>query len=230
VRIGCNHRRDAARACRRWRFSSVPGACNLFVVLTLLCVGGQAFAQEVEVEYQEEQAKAAFLYHFATFVQWPETSRSDRVFVIAVLGADGVAAELEEFLPGRAIQGRSMEVRRLRTIDELQDAAVIFVGADESATLPELIRRVEDRPMLVVTEVPGALENGSMINFQLVDQRVRFEISLTAAERAGLELSSRLLSAATFVDATSAVARRARVAYASICWTNCVRGVDVAAI
>ena len=182
-------------------------------MLAVFCLADQVVAQEVE--YQEDEVKAAFIYHFATFVQWPETSRSNEVFAIAVLGADGVASELEQFLPGRAIQGRPMEVRRLRGVDELQDEAVIFIGAGESFRLPELVPKVEDRPMLVVTEASGALKDGSMINFQVVDRRVRFEISLTAAERAGLELSSRLLSAAMFVDTTSAVAPAAGVIFAS---------------
>jgi hypothetical protein len=167
------------------------------------------------VVYQDEEVKAAFIYHFATFVQWPETTPSGQVFAIAVLGADGIASELEQFLPGRAIQDRPIEVRRPRSMNDVRDAAVLFIGAAENFRLPKLIRQVEDRPMLVVTDAPNGLEDGAMINFQVVDQRVRFEISLTAAERAGLELSSRLLSAAMFVDTTSAVAPRAGLKYSS---------------
>jgi small-conductance mechanosensitive channel len=69
--------------------------------------------------------------------------------------------------------------------------------------------------MLVVTEAPGALKDGSMINFQVIDDRVRFEISLLAAQRAGLELSSRLLSAAMSVDTTSAIPAPAVVIFAA---------------
>lgn len=172
-----------------------------------------ALAQEVV--YPDEEVKAAFIYHFATFVQWPQNSGSDQVFSVAVLGSDAVAAELEKFLPGREIQGRSMEVRRLDDIDELQEAAVLFIGADENPRLSELIRQLRDRPMLVVTDAPAGLKEGAMINFQVVDERVRFEISLTAAERAGLELSSRLLAAAMSVDTTSAVAPPSAIRYAS---------------
>jgi hypothetical protein len=204
---------EPACAGRQPWFSAVLAACHWFAVLGVLCLADQVVAQEVG--YEEEEVKAAFLYHFATFVQWPETLRSDEVFAIAILGADGVASELEEFLSGRSIQGRPVEVRRLRTTAELQDEPVIFVGADENFRLPELACKVADRPMLVVTEASGALEEGSMINFRLVDRRVRFEISLAAAERAGLELSSRLLSAAMSVDTTSGVSPRVRVVYAS---------------
>lgn len=187
--------------------------CNAVLALMLVSSGGQAAAQEVL--YEDEEVKAAFIYHFATFIQWPETAPPAAAFTVAVLGDDEVADELEAFLPGREIQGRPMELRRLRSMDELQDAAVLFIGTDRKFRLADLIRKVEGRPMLVVTDAPGALKDGAMINFQVVDDRVRFEISLTAAERAGLELSSRLLSAAMFVDTTSAVPPPPRVIFAS---------------
>jgi hypothetical protein len=194
--------------------SRLLASCHVAIVLAVACSGAQAVAQE-EIVYQDEEVKAAFIYHFATFVQWPQMSPPGEAFTVAVLGDDEVAAELEAFLPGRAIQGLPMEVRRLDSIDELGDAAVLFIGAKVESHLAELIRQVEDRPMLVVTDAPGALKDGAMINFQVVDDRVRFEISLVAAERAGLELSSRLLSAAMFVDTTSAVPPTARMILAS---------------
>lgn len=189
------------------------GVRHAIVAASLLWCGAPGVAQEVV--YHEEEVKAAFLYHFATFVQWPEPMPRERPFSVAVLGDDEVAAELEKFLPGREMQGRPMQVRRLKSLDELADDAVLFIGAGENDRLSELISRVEDRSMLVVTEAPGALKDGSMINFQVIDDRVRFEISLLAAQRAGLEMSSRLLSAAMSVDTTSAIPARAILIFAA---------------
>jgi YfiR/HmsC-like len=183
------------------------------VAASIFWCSAPAAAQEVV--YQEEEVKAAFLYHFATFVEWPLTTSIEQPFSIAVVGDDEVAAELERFLPGREIQGRPMQVRRLNSLDDLADDAMLFIGAEESHRLPELIGRVQDQSMLVVTEAPGALKEGSMINFQVIDNRVRFEISLLAAQRAGLELSSRLLSAAMSVDTTSAIPAPAIVIFAT---------------
>ncbi len=180
----------------------LPALCCLVVALLLAGPEGAVAQEEV---YEAEDIKAAFLYHFATFVLWPEEDRADGPFTIAVLGADRIAAELEAYLPGRSIQGRPMRVQRLESIEELEDAAVLFIGASQNERLPRLLQRVAGRQMLVVTDGRGALDMGAMINFRLVDRRVRFEISLPAAERAGLELSSRLLSAAIFVDTTSAI-------------------------
>lgn len=186
---------------------------RLLIVLAFGMFTAQARGQEAV--YQDDEVKAAFLYHFTTFVQWPQSTAPGEEFVIAVYGADAVVEELGAFLPGRTVQGRRMGVRRLQSIDDAEGAAVLFIGASQSGALPRLIDRVRDRPMLVVTEARGALREGAMINFQIVDQRVRFEISMPAAERAGLELSSRLLSAAMFVDTTSALAPPAGIVLAS---------------
>jgi hypothetical protein len=186
------------------RHAPLRALCRLALVLLLLSGGAETVLAQREA-YEAEAIKAAFLYHFATFVLWPEEDRSDGPFTIAVLGAGDIAAELEAYLPGRSIQGRPMRVQRLESLDELEDAAVLFIGASENERLRRLLQRVAGRHMLVVTDARDALELGSIINFRLVERRVRFEISLPAAERAGLELSSRLLSAAMFVDTTSAI-------------------------
>ena len=174
----------------------------------MACPEAALAADPQELLYSDQQVKAAFIYHFATFVEWPPAVGDRDTFRVAVLGDDAVAAELERSLPGREIAGRAMQVQRLASLDELDDADMLFIGAEYNHSLRKLISQVGDRAILVVTDAPGALDDGSMINFQVVDERVRFEISLTAAERAGLALSSRLLSAAMFVDTTSAIPPR----------------------
>lgn len=174
----------------------------LLVALALLASGS---ARAQEAVYSADNVKAAFLYHFSTYVNWPASAVSDDVFTIAVIGSDDVADELEEFLPGHTIHGRPMEVRRLRSLANLGDHEVLYIGPAENRRLAEHLKDVASRPMLVVTDVPDGLRSGAMINFRIVDDRVRFEISLRAAQRAGLELSSRLLSAAMSVEAAGAI-------------------------
>ena len=113
-----------------------------------------------------------------------------------MLGDAAVAAQLAQFLPGRRIQERPVEVRPLARIEDLGDAEVLFIGRQQNARLAQLIAAVARRPTLVVTDADDGLDRGAMVNFQLVDERVRFEISVPRAEEAGLTLSSRLLSAA----------------------------------
>lgn len=178
---------------------------TVLAVFVLFTAGWPEATVRAQDVYDEDSVKAAFIYHFSTFVVWPEPHRAGRDFVIAVLGDDDVATELEQYLPGHSIQGRPMRARRLDSIDELDDADVAFIGAGRNHVLSQDLEAIGDRPVLVVTDAQGALDKGSMINFRIVDQRVRFEISLPAAERAGLILSSRLLAAAMLVDTTTAI-------------------------
>jgi hypothetical protein len=169
------------------------------VILLTGAACGPVSAQQAV--YDANQVKAAFLYHFGTYVQWPATAapRTGAV-TIAVLGDPAVAAQLAQFLPGRRIQDRPVEVRPLARIEELGDAEMLFIGRQQNARLQQLIAQVAGRPTLVVTDADNGLDRGAMVNFQLVDERVRFEISLPRAEEAGLMLSSRLLSAALRVE------------------------------
>jgi hypothetical protein len=166
--------------------------------LSAAAMMGTALAQQNL--YDANQVKAAFLYHFGTYVQWPAGAPADDAITIAVLGDDEVAAQLAQFLPGRRIQERPVEVRTLARIDELGDAEVLFIGREQNPRLTQLIAAVAGRPTLVVTDDDNGLDRGAMVNFQLVDSRVRFEISVPRAEEAGLTLSSRLLSAALRVE------------------------------
>lgn len=149
-----------------------------------------------EPVYDASQVKAAFLYHFGTYVQWPTAGSSTDPITIAVLGEENVAGQLAQFLPGRRIRERPLEVRSIESIGQLGDEEVLFIGSAHNRELSTLIEAIGERPVLLVTDATGGLDSGAMVNFQLVDSRVRFEISLPRAQQAGLTLSSRLLSAA----------------------------------
>jgi hypothetical protein len=153
-----------------------------------------------EAAFLEDEVKAAFLYHFGTYVEWPESARRSESLTIAVLGAPTIVAQLRAFLPGRTIQERPVVVRTVSNVTEIADAQVLFIGAENNGRLRQLIDRVEQRPVLIVTDADDGLEQGAMVNFKVVDERLRFEISLAAAQKAGLMLSSRLLATALRVE------------------------------
>jgi hypothetical protein len=185
--------------------SLLRNASRSLLLVGVLCIPCLPHAQEL---YDDDEVKAAYIYHFATFAVWPTVEPEASEFLIAVMGANEVAAELERFSPGQQIGGRPLRIARVMTpedLDALDHLEVLFIGDQHNGTLEQLVRSVEDRSVLVVTDAPDALDYGSMINFELVDNRLRFEVSLTAVRRAGLDLSSRLLSAAKFVDTTSAL-------------------------
>ena len=141
----------------------------------------------------ESAVKAAFLYKFAAYVEWPAPLRPDAPFVIATLAADDVAAELATLLPGRAVAGRSAVVRKVQAGDPMQDVQILFVGR-KAANPKGAMDAARRHGALVVTET--GLEQGGTINFVVADNRVSFEVSLEAAERGGHRISSRMLAVA----------------------------------
>jgi hypothetical protein len=142
--------------------------------------------------------KAAFLFRFLSFVEWPALafSRPDDPIVIGVMAADEVLAELKGIVPGRTTQNRPVAVRLLKPGEPAPGLHVVFVGRSATSQIPRL---AELSGVLLVSESEGALELGSMINFLRVDGRVRFEAAPDQAERRGLRLSSRLLTVAQYV-------------------------------
>jgi hypothetical protein len=150
-----------------------------------------------------ERIKAAFLYRFAGYVEWPVGAFVDTEspIVIGVTGSEAIATELARALPGRKVGTRGMRVARLESGERPADCChILFVGrASERAG--EVLARSEGQPVLTVTDVEGELPRGSVINFKVVEDRVRFDISREAAERNGLQLRSQLLAVARQVTA-----------------------------
>jgi len=163
-----------------------------------LCFLGTASAGAAT--YTEDAVKAAFLHRFGAYVQWPETASESDLFIIAVDGADEVAAQLEELLPGLTIQNRRPQVRRVASVADLEGASVLFIGGGKRAQTRALLKAAAEHPVLVVTDSDAGLSDDAVINFVQVDRTIRFEVSLTAAERRGLKISSGLLSVAVRVE------------------------------
>lgn len=147
----------------------------------------------------EASVKAAYLYKFTGFVEWPDGAFAAPTapIVIGVAGADEVHAELELALAGRTAQERPLLARRLRAGDPLDGVHMLFLGSDlGAAERGRLLQAATGRPLLVVTDDPVGLAAGGALNFVNVGGRVRFEASQVNAQRAGLRLSARLLGVA----------------------------------
>lgn len=147
----------------------------------------------------DDAVKAAYLYRFAGYVQWPSEEEAGRPFVVAVVDAPGVARELRHLVSGRRINDRVIEVVETRRVLGADGMAILFIGAGHAALLRRPLAQIEARSVLVVSDQQGGLDAGSTINFLLLDHRVRFEVSLTEADRAQLKISAQLLGVAVRV-------------------------------
>jgi hypothetical protein len=166
----------------------------------LLALAASAPARSETDRALEQRVKAAFLYRFTEFVNWPDTAyaRADAQFVIVVAGPEAVAENLRAITSGRAVEGHAIDVRRIAAGEASPPAQLVYVASADLARMRETLRTVQ-RHALVVTEAENALDYGSVINFVIAGGRVRFDISLESAEKRGIRLSSRLLAVARSV-------------------------------
>jgi hypothetical protein len=149
----------------------------------------------------ERRVKAAFLYKFLGYADFPAGTFTDPAvpLTIGVVGADELAAELARIVAGRTVNGRSIVVRTLREGDLPAPVQLLYVGGSDAGRVGRAVRMAA-APVLVVTDCDNGLQQGSAINFVIVDERVRFDVALEAAERDGVKLSSRLLTVANRVQ------------------------------
>ena len=156
-----------------------------------------AMAQDDAAAVLERRVKAALLYRFINYVDWQEAVqlKPDAPFTIAIAGADALANELSEVAASKTVLNRPLAVRKVRAGDLPREVQVIFIGKREASQLGTVLRSIPSN-VLIVTESDDALQHGSIINFVIVDGQVRFEVSLDAARRRNIHLSSRLLSVA----------------------------------
>jgi hypothetical protein len=189
-------------AASRARWLQMPGWLHALrtLAIALLMAGGAAapcWAQPGSMA-DEYQIKAAFLYKFVSYVEWPPRSfpLPDSPLVIGVIGSDALADELASIVATRTAHGRRVVARKLRGDEPVAGLHTLFVGRLESTQTTEILASAREHAVLTVSESPASFSLGSVINFLVVDGKVRFEVALIPAEQAGLKISSRLLGVA----------------------------------
>jgi len=147
----------------------------------------------------EDQLKAAFVYNFIKFVDWPSGERrAGETFRVCLLG-EGPATALFEDLNGQEALGRRLTVTALQSPQEARSCQVLFVAASQTARLTEVIDALAGAPVLTIGDTDGYARRGVMINMFLENKRIRFDINAEAARTAGLRISAKLLKLASRV-------------------------------
>lgn len=145
----------------------------------------------------EYAVKAAFLFHFAQMTEWPpEALRASDPMTFCTIGKDPFGGSMEGVLAGKSIRNRPIRILHLKAPADIRACQVLFIGVEESDYISNLLNAVHDMPVLTVGETAGFIEQGGMIGFRSDDDRLRFEINLSASEKCRLKLSSVLLSLA----------------------------------
>ncbi|HEY9509510.1 MAG TPA: YfiR family protein [Verrucomicrobiae bacterium] len=164
--------------------------------LLLLWVSAPVLAQEVSPT--EYQLKAAFLFNFAKFVDWPPAAftNSTAPFVIGVLGQDPFGKDLENTVRNKSIGGHAIVARAVASIPDARQCQILFVSNSESKRLREILDGLRGASVLTVGENEKFFVAGGMVNFVVEGRKIRFQINDAAAKAAGLKISSKLLSLA----------------------------------
>lgn len=147
------------------------------------------------------EVKAAYLYNFGRFVEWPVkiTAANTGPFTICILGEDPFGQALDAALAGETIGNQRVAARRISNPQMSTDCQILFISSSEANRLNKIVEALDKSAVLTVSDIPQFSQHRGMIQFVSEGNRIRFEVNLTATQRAGLTLSSELLKVATAV-------------------------------
>jgi hypothetical protein len=188
--------RQAAQ--RRVQFCALALAALLFPAAVI-----PSWAQASRSD--EYQIKAAFLFHFAQFVEWPTGAFKDgnSALTYCTVGGDPFGGALDDSLRAKVIGERGVRVQHLKQLEGVHDCQIVFIAAAESKNATRILASVKGDAVLTVGETPHFAEDGGMIGFCIEGKKIRFEINVEAVSAAKLKMSARLLTLAKTLIGTA---------------------------
>ncbi len=175
------------------------GKVSSFIVMIATCVvvSGVPSAHAEPGPPREYLIKAAFLYNFAKFVEWPAEALPDiGISITFGIVGDNPFGGAFESMEGKTVKGRKVVIRQFKGVQDLKFVHILFVSSSEKKRLPKIMKTIKDWNVLTVGDTEGFTEVGGIINLIIVRNKVRFEINAVNAEQARLKISSKLLKLA----------------------------------
>jgi hypothetical protein len=168
----------------------------LWLFFAAVCMGDFQRSPAQDAAPSEYQVKAACIYNFTKFVQWPQEAfpESSSPFIIGVIGDDPFNGELQRAVQNKDVGGRTFVVRHIRNAEEAKSCQILFVSRSVRKSMGDILATVSNLPVLTVSETDRFVQAGGTINFVIEQNKVRFEINAEAAKKAGLKISSKLLN------------------------------------
>ena len=170
------------------------------VMSALFFWGGSDLPAQKETT-KEYQVKAAFLFNFCQFVEWPAEAfpEAQTPLVIGVLGEDPFGGYLDEIAHGEKVNNHPLVVQRYHRTDEIKVCHILFISQSEAKHLEQILESLKGRNILTVSDIDGFAQRNGMIRFVTEKNKIRFRINLEAARAANLTISSKLLRAAEII-------------------------------
>lgn len=150
----------------------------------------------------EYDVKAVFLFHLAAFVDWPDSAlpSPSEPFVIAVLGEDPFGRGLEDIVRTETVRDRPFRIERYSAVQDVKTCQILFISSSEAARLPQILKALQHRPILSVSDMDKFALRGGMVGMDTKSGRIRLAVNMAAARGGGLTLSSKLLRLAERVE------------------------------
>lgn len=180
------------------RFNPRAGLAAAAFICIVLIPGAIATAR---AQVQEYALKAAFLYKFGLYVEWPSSAFSSSIgpFNLCVAGQDPFGESLDKAVAGERINGRNVVIRRLKTVGQNSGCHILYIGDSDAQRVAQIVAAVSGGSVLTISDTRGHGSSTGIIDFVIKDNRVRLEIDDEAAAQNGLVISSKLLSLALSV-------------------------------
>jgi hypothetical protein len=167
--------------------------CTSMLLVSLL-PDAQSSAQ-VATEYQ---VKAAYVYNFTKFIEWPrdDAAQGNSPLRLCVLDDKQFELTLRDVVNGKSVGPHPVTVMQVHAAGQARNCSILFISSSHSKEAARVVEELKDTSVVTVGEMEGFMEAGGMINFVLDNDRVHFQVNERAAEHAGLHVSSRLLNVA----------------------------------
>ncbi len=168
---------------------------SMWIAIAALAFAAGSSIERVPSEYE---VKAAYLYYFAKFVDWPDNkfSTSNSSVIIGIAGDDPLGRILETTVSGKTVQNHNLVISHPKTLDDLQSCHILFISSPEASRIASSLESLESNHVLTVCERESKAGSKCIINFVMEEDRVQFEIDVKKAEKAGLKISSKLMRVA----------------------------------
>jgi hypothetical protein len=162
---------------------------KLLILILVLCFG-------ITIGYsQVGKTQAMFIYNFSKLIKWP-SNYSQGDFIIGVIGESDTYQALKEFTKDKKVGSQGMSVKKFNNINEISDCHILFISSDKSSAINEIIAKIKTQNSLVISEKKGLINSGSAIDFLVIDNKLRYQMNVSNAEKYNLAVSKSLVDLA----------------------------------
>lgn len=188
----------------QWRWGLLKKMSSALLFLPALLLSSTLGLSAETGNYKEYQIKAAFLYNFTQFIEWPTNAfpEAGSPLKIGILGNDPFGKTLDDLIRDEKVNGHPLTVSRHRRVEEVKGCHILFVSQSEASRIDDILQALKDRPILTVGESENFARSGGMIRFITEKNKTRLRINATAAKDANLIISAKLLRLAEIVTTT----------------------------